>query len=152
MDAKLRLMKAMGEAGMWKGIGRVHTWLYRATGGRVGHTAGHITNLLLTTTGRRSGAARTVALAYMADGDNWILVASNGGSDHHPAWWLNLKSAPAATVEIGSQRITVVARAAKGAERDRLWARLTRYNPPYASYEKMTARSIPVVVLERSHR
>ena len=85
MDAKLRLLKVMGESGMWKGIGRVHTWLYRATGGRIGHTVGHITNLLLTTKGRGSGAPRTVALAYLADRDTWVLVASNGGADRHPA-------------------------------------------------------------------
>ena len=149
MDAKLRLLKAMGESGMWKGVGKVHTWVYRATGGRIGQTAGHITNLLLTTTGRRSGAARTVALAYMADGDNWILVASNRGADRHPAWWLNLKGDPNATIEIGRESIEVAARETQGEERARLWSLLTRYNPPYASYEKMTARRIPVVVLER---
>jgi len=149
MSAKLRILKAMGESGMWKGIGRAHTWLYRATGGRVGHRAGHITNLLLTTKGRKSGAPRTVALAYMADGDTWVLVASNGGADRHPAWWLNLQSDPAATIEIGRERIPATAREAHGAERERLWPLLTRYNPPYASYEKITARRIPVVVLER---
>jgi len=149
MDAKLRLLKAMGESGMWKGIGRVHTWLYRATGGRIGHTAGHLTNLLLTTKGRRSGTERTVALVYMADGDKWILVASNGGADRHPAWWLNLKGDPHASIEIGSKRINVVGRESQGEERDRLWPLLTRYNPPYAIYKQMTARRIPVVVLER---
>ena len=149
MDAKLRLLKAMGESGMWKGIGKVHTWLYRTTGGQIGHKAGRITNLLLTTTGRKSGEPRTVALAYMADGDKWILVASNGGSDRHPAWWLNLEKNPRATIEVGRERIPVVARASHGAERDRLWSSLTRYNPPYAAYEKITSRRIPVVVLER---
>lgn len=149
MDPKLRLLKAMGESGMWKGIGKVHTWLYRASGGTIGHRAGHITNLLLTTTGRKSGSERTVALAYMTDGERWILVASNGGSDRHPAWWLNLKQDPDAVIEVGRERIPVVARESEGSERDRLWPLLTRYNPPYASYEKMTARRIPVVVLER---
>jgi deazaflavin-dependent oxidoreductase (nitroreductase family) len=149
MSAKLRILKAMGESGMWKGIGRVHTWLYRATGGRVGHTAGHIKNLLLTTRGRRSGEHRTVALAYFVDGDHWILVASNGGADRHPAWWLNLRDDPDATIEVGRERIPVVGHAAHGEERARLWPLLTRYNPPYASYEKITARRIPVVVLAR---
>lgn len=63
MDTKLRILKAVGESGVWKGVGKVHTWLYRATGGSVGRKAGHITNLLLTTRGRRSGEPRTVALA-----------------------------------------------------------------------------------------
>ncbi len=149
MDAKLRVLKAMGESGMWKGIGKVHTWLYRTTGGRIGHATGPIRNLLLTTRGRKSGEERTVALAYMADGDRWILVASNGGGDRHPAWWLNLEVEPKASIEVGAERIDVDARQAAGAERADLWSRLTRYNPPYASYEKMTARPIPVVVLER---
>jgi deazaflavin-dependent oxidoreductase (nitroreductase family) len=149
MDAKLRIFKAIGESGVWKGVGKVHTWMYRASGGRVGQSFGHIKNLLLTTKGRRSGEPRTVALAYMASGPHWILVASNGGADHHPAWWLNLKGDPHATIEIGRDRIDVVAREAEGEERSRLWSQLTRYNPPYAAYEQITKRRIPVVVLEK---
>ena len=149
MDAKLRILKAVGESGMWKGVGKVHTWIYRATGGVVGRKAGHISNLLLTTKGRRSAELRTVALAYMADGDRWILVASNGGSDNHPAWWLNLRANPEATIEVGRERIPVTAQLAQGDERARLWPLLTRYNPVYASYQQITERRIPVVVLER---
>jgi F420H(2)-dependent quinone reductase len=149
MNAQQRILKAIGERGLWKPIGKIHTWFYRASGGRLGHTAGGIRNLLLNTTGRRSGTARTVALAYLADGDDWVLVASNGGSDHPPAWWLNLKAEPRATIQVGSETIEVVASDAEGDERARLWGLLTRYNPPYAAYEQMTSRRIPVVVLRR---
>jgi deazaflavin-dependent oxidoreductase (nitroreductase family) len=150
VDAKLRLLKAFGESGIWKGIGKMHGWLYRTSGGRIGASAGNIKNLLLTTTGRRSGESRTVPLAYLPDGGRWILVASNGGADRHPAWWLNLGREPRATIQLGREQIRVCAREAEGAERDRLWPLLTRYNPMYARYEKITARRIPVVVLERA--
>lgn len=151
MDSiRFRIIKAIGERGLWKRIGRVHTWIYRTSGGRVGHAAGGMSNLLLTTTGRQSGAPRTVPLTYLADGDDLILVASNGGNTHHPAWWLNLAKQPRAEVQVGTQRFNVVASQAEGEERTRLWQAVTRYNPMYAEYEKMTKRRIPVVVLRRA--
>jgi len=149
MNAQQRLLKAIGERGLWKPIGKLHTWIYRTSGGRLGASAAGITNLLLTTVGRRSRQARTVALAYLADGETWVLVASNGGSDHPPAWWFNLQAEPTATIQVGPQTIDVIARDADGAVRDRLWEALKRYNPPYAAYEQMTRRRIPVVVLRR---
>jgi deazaflavin-dependent oxidoreductase (nitroreductase family) len=142
-----RILKAIGESPFWRVTGRFHTALYRATGGRVGHAAGGITNLLLTTTGRRSGQPRTVPLAYIEDAGRWIVVASNGGADKPPAWWVNLRHEPAAVVEIGSRRIPVVARETTDEERSRLWPRLKQVNPFYAQYEQITARRIPVVVL-----
>ena len=148
MNAKLRILKAVGESGVWKGVGKVHTWLYRATGARVGQSLGHITNLLLTTNGRRTGEARTVALAYMADGRDWILVASNGGSDRHPAWWLNLKGNANATIEIGRERIEVVAREAQGEERARLWSEMEHREPNLEGYAARRSRKTAVVVFE----
>src|SRR5580765_6356853 len=85
------ILKRLGESSFWRRTGRVHAWLYHLTGGTIGHRAGGLRNLLLTTTGRRSGERRTVPLTYMADGDRYVLVASNGGADRHPAWWLNLE-------------------------------------------------------------
>lgn len=85
----------------------------------------------------------------MEDAARWILVASNGGSDDHPAWWLNLRANPEATIEVGRETIPVTAQLAQGDERAQLWSRLTRYNPVYASYQKITDRRIPVVILER---
>jgi len=144
----LRLLKLIGESSFWRRTGRLHAWLYRQTGGRVGHAAGSLRNLLLTTSGRRSGERRTVPLSYMADGERWVLVASNGGADRHPAWWLNLQQSPRATIQVGSRMLSVVAREADEAERARLWPRLTEMNPFYAWYERITARRIPVVILE----
>jgi deazaflavin-dependent oxidoreductase (nitroreductase family) len=144
-----RVLKAMGESPFWRTTGRVHTWLYQATGGRVGHSAGAIKNLLLTTTGRKTGERRTCPLAYMPDGDRYVIVASNGGSDRPPGWWFNLQKTPRATVQIGADVLDVTAADATGAERARLWPLLTTYNPFYAQYEQITDRTIPVVVLTR---
>ena len=145
--AARRVWKLIGEIGFWKGVGRLHAQLYRLTGGRIGHRAGGLTNLLLTTTGRRSGRQRTVPLTYMADGDGYVLVASNGGADRDPAWWLNLERQPTATVQVGSETRDVVACQADAAERARLWPKLKAMNPFYARYETLTEREIPVVIL-----
>jgi deazaflavin-dependent oxidoreductase (nitroreductase family) len=142
------LLKLLGESGFWRRTGQVHAWLYRRTGGRIGHSAGSLRNLLLTTTGRRSGELRTVPLTYMTDGDRYVLVASNGGSDRHPAWWLNLEQTPRATVQVGSRTLAVVAHRADAAEHARLWPALKKMNPFYGQYERITDRAIPVVVLE----
>jgi deazaflavin-dependent oxidoreductase (nitroreductase family) len=143
-----RILKRLGESSFWRRTGHVHAWLYRVTGGTIGHRAGGLRNLLLTTTGRRSGERRTVPLTYMADGDRYVLVASNGGADRHPAWWLNLQRTPRATIQVGSRTVDVVAHRAEGAEHAELWPRLKTMNPFYGQYEQITAREIPVVVLE----
>src|SRR5512140_123628 len=99
----LRLLKLLGESGFWRQAGRLHTWVYRQSGGTLGRQAGRISNLLLTTTGRKSGARRTVPLAHLADGDAYVVDAANGGADRHPAWWFNLQQHPPATVELGDR-------------------------------------------------
>jgi deazaflavin-dependent oxidoreductase (nitroreductase family) len=147
MSLQHRVLKVIGESPMWKLTSRVHTWLYRATGGRIGHSAGKITNLILTTRGRKSGEPRTVALAYMADGSDFIVVASNGGADKHPAWWLNLRHDPNATVEVGVRKLPVTAREATADEHARLWPELKAVNPFFGNYEQITERRIPVVIL-----
>lgn len=145
-----RILKTIGESPFWRTTGRIHTWLYQTTGGRVGHSAGAIKNLLLTTTGRKTGQQRICPLAYMADGDRWILVASNGGSDKPPAWWFNLKKTPRATIQVGADTFEVAAADAVGDERARLWPLLKAYNPFYVQYEQITDRKIPVVILTRT--
>lgn len=144
---QLRFLKAIGESSFWKHAGRLHTKLYRATGGRIGHNAGQITNLLLTTRGRKSGEWRTVPLAYLQDGESYVVVASNGGADRHPAWWLNLQKEPSATIELGNRKVEVRASLATAEERARLWPKLTEVNPFYSRYEQIADRTIPVVIL-----
>jgi deazaflavin-dependent oxidoreductase (nitroreductase family) len=144
-----RLLKLIGESGFWKVVGRLHVRAYRASGGRIGSNLGGLPHLLLSTVGRKSGDVRTVPLTYMEDGAAYVLVASNGGSDRHPAWWLNLRATPRARVQVRDQAFEIEASEAQGAERDRLWAAVKKFNPFYAQYEQITDRRIPVVVLRR---
>jgi len=106
--------------------------------------------LLLTTTGRRSGRTRTTPLTYFEDRNELVIVASNGGEDRPPAWWLNLREHPEATITIGTRSHSVTARAATDEEHERLWPTITTAYPGYAAYAQRTTRPIPVVVLGRS--
>lgn len=124
-----------------------HRTLYRASGGRAVGRIWGLSILLLTTTGRKSGTPRTTPLCYMTDGDDLVVVASNGGMDWFPDWWLNLMSEPRATVEIGRARRVVVARRASPEERERLWAALTAIAPGYLEYQRRTSREIPLGIL-----
>lgn len=121
--------------------------LYRLTGGRLGGRFSGAPVLLLDHIGRKTGRRRTTPVLYMPDGDDLIVVASRGGSDVHPAWWLNLKANPATTVQVGSERRSVVAREATPEEKQRLWSRLVDAYSDYAVYQRRTAREIPVIVL-----
>jgi F420H(2)-dependent quinone reductase len=123
---------------------------YRLSGGRV---AGNIPTgapiCLLTTTGRRSRRLRTVSLVYVPDGDDLVVVASRGGMGSHPAWYLNLRADPGATVQVGPTIMRVRARDATEAERERLWPTLTAAYPHFAAYQLRTSRRIPVVILSQ---
>ena len=136
-------------------MSRMNTRIYRATGGRLGKTwrigAGFkkpVPICLLTTTGRKSGQARTVPLCYLQDGSNIVLVASQGGLPANPQWYGNIRANPAVEIEIGKQRAGYRARKATRAERDRLWPELLELYADYASYQAWTDREIPVVVCE----
>lgn len=126
----------------------LHKAVYRATGGRLLGRFGRIEQVLLTTTGRSTGKARTTPLAATPDGDRLVLVASNNGGDRHPFWYLNLVANPQVSVQRGAAATPMTARTAEGAERDRLWDLVARNNPGYARYAQRTVRQIPVVVCE----
>jgi deazaflavin-dependent oxidoreductase (nitroreductase family) len=126
----------------------LNTFLYRASGGRVGGTFRGAPVLLLTTTGRRSGKRRTLPLLYVEDGDRLALIASKGGAPEHPAWYRNLSANPDVEVEVGRTQRHMRARTAYGEERARLWERAVAMYAPYADYQEKTEREIPVVVLE----
>ena len=127
--------------------GRLHSSAYRATGGRVGGRMLGSPVLLLTTTGRKSGRPRTIPLFYLPDEENLVVVASNGGTAGDPAWWLNLKDDPEASVEVGGRKLRVRAEEAEGEERRRLWERVVRMYGAYQQYQERTDRRIPVVLL-----
>jgi deazaflavin-dependent oxidoreductase (nitroreductase family) len=136
----------------WKHFGDAHTWVYQRSGGRIGARMAGRDMLLLTTPGRRSGEPRTLPLAYLADGDALVIVASNAGQSRHPAWFHNLRAEPHARVRVGREVYDVRAEVADAAERGRLWPLLTAYNPPYAAYERKTERTIPVLLLRPMDR
>jgi deazaflavin-dependent oxidoreductase (nitroreductase family) len=125
----------------------VHNQLYRRTGGRVGAKAGRIPMLLLTTTGRKTGQPRTTPLGYLSDGDRMVVVASYGGDDRHPQWYLNLQANPEATVQAGARTQRVRAATATAEEKAELWPRAVALNPGYAGYQQKTTRDIPLVIL-----
>jgi deazaflavin-dependent oxidoreductase (nitroreductase family) len=128
----------------------LHEKLYKGTDGRVGHRMIGVPTLLLRTTGRRSGATRTNALVYALDGDDHLLVASNGGSDRAPAWLHNLRANPDVEIQVGRRRRKGTARAVEPTDPDyeRLWKLVNENNHDrYRAYEKQTTRPIPVVVV-----
>jgi F420H(2)-dependent quinone reductase len=104
--------------------------------------------LLLHHRGRKSGQERVTPLMYLDDGDDVVIVASRAGSNQHPAWWLNLRDAGEAEIQVGSERRRVRPRVAEGEERAALWPRLVELYPSYGVYEQRTDRRIPVIVLE----
>jgi deazaflavin-dependent oxidoreductase (nitroreductase family) len=127
----------------------LHTFVYRATGGRIGHTApGMPTILLLNHVGAKSGTKRTSPLLYVENGDDVVIVASKGGFPKHPAWFHNLMANPDTTVQIGPEKRRVHARVATPEERDNLWAKAVEAYPGYEDYKARTDREIPLVVLE----
>ena len=126
---------------------RAHVFVYRATGGRVGHRLGPATTLLLTTIGRKTGKPRVTPITYFRDGDDYILVASNYGAPTDPLWWRNLQREPHAQIQVKGQQFTVVAAAATGDNQARLAEMAMRANPTYPAYLKKTTRAIPLVIL-----
>ncbi|MGB9112481.1 MAG: nitroreductase family deazaflavin-dependent oxidoreductase [Acidimicrobiales bacterium] len=143
---------------------RLHQFLYRRTDGRVGGRIGGAPALLLTTIGRKSGELRTCALSYLKDGDRMVVVASKGGSDRPPDWFLNLRANPEVGVQVGRNRWSARARVAATEERERLWPLVNRNNRGFAPiihrgargrydiYQRHTDRLIPVVLLETRER
>ena len=130
-------------------LGGIHNWVYRLSGGRVAGKMGKAPVLLLTTTGRKSGRPRTNPLLYApAVHNGYMVIASKGGADQHPLWYLNLQANPLAAVTVGRETRQVRARTAEGDERERLWRSLADVYPGYDKYAKKTSRRIPVVVLE----
>ncbi len=128
-------------------MGLAHRTIFRASGGRLLASAVGMPVLLLTTTGRKTGRLRTTPLTYFRDGSDFVVVASFGGSDRPPAWWLNLEREPRAVATVGRERLRVTARSASAAERERLWPVITRTFGGYAAYQRRTAREIPLALL-----
>jgi deazaflavin-dependent oxidoreductase (nitroreductase family) len=132
-----------------KAMNTSHRLLLAVSRGRIGWTAGDMPVLELTTIGRRSGLPRSVMLTSpLTEGGNLVIVASRGGDDHHPAWFLNLRDEPKVDVAVkGGPRIPMIARIADAEERSRMWPHIAGKYRNYDGYQKRTQREIPLVVL-----
>lgn len=130
-----------------KNLSAFHALLYRATRGVIGRRFVNNDMLLLTTVGRRTGKPHTIPLLYLRDGDDLAIVASWGGRDNHPEWYLNLVTEPAVEVQVLGNRMRMSARTASPAERARLWPQVLDAYDGYATYQSRTDREIPIVLL-----
>jgi F420H(2)-dependent quinone reductase len=131
----------------------MHQRLYERTGGRVGHRLIGVPSALLTTTGRRTAQRRISALVYARDGGDYLVVASNGGSDRPPGWLFNIEAKPAVDFQVGRKRFAATARVvtAEDPAYPRLWAVVNDNNHGrYRRYQAKTSRKIPVVVITPS--
>jgi deazaflavin-dependent oxidoreductase (nitroreductase family) len=135
-----------------KAWSRVHAVLYRSTGGILGGRLVGNDMLLLTTQGRRSGEPHTVPLLFVRDAARLIVIASFGGRDRHPDWYLNLTGDPSVKVRVGGRPRVMVARTATAGEREAWWPRIVEAYGEYARYQARTERLIPVVFLDPAPR
>ena len=131
-------------------FGEAHTRNYLETDGEYGHDWKKGSSvLLLTTTGRRSGEQRIAPLIYGRSGDDYLLVASKGGAEQPPDWYVNLQEQPEVDVQVLGDRFRARARTATDEEKPAMWREMTSHWPDYDAYQARSSREIPVVVLER---
>jgi len=134
-----------------KSMNNIHKTLLAVSFGKFGWDAGKMPVLKLTTTGRKSGQKRLVMLTSPVQlGETWVIVASKGGDDDHPAWFLNLQDDPKVDVEIRGKKSIRTARIATPDERTNLWPEITAKYANYGGYQNRTNREIPLVFLEPS--
>jgi deazaflavin-dependent oxidoreductase (nitroreductase family) len=127
-----------------------HARRYIETNGADGHIWNGVPTLLLTTTGRKSGQARTTPLIYGRDGDRYLVVGSRGGAPEHPQWFRNLRAKPEVEIQVAADKFHARARAANKEEKPALWKIMTAVWPAYDEYQTRTTRAIPLVIIERA--
>ncbi|MQY08148.1 nitroreductase/quinone reductase family protein [Actinomadura macrotermitis] len=125
-----------------------HIRNYVETDGQKGHLYQGMPTLLLTTRGRRTGTLRRTALIYGEAEGRHLLVASNGGSDQDPAWYLNLTADPEVNVQVGAEKFPAHARTASPDEKQKLWPVMTAVFPTYDTYQTKSTRDLPLIILE----
>jgi deazaflavin-dependent oxidoreductase (nitroreductase family) len=124
--------------------------IYEESGGTEGTGMRGVPCLLLDYKGRKSGQWRRTVLIYGRDGDDYLIVASYGGSDRHPEWYLNLQANPDVRLRVETERFTARAETLSPQDKARVWDSLVELFPQYADYQKKTSRDIPVVRLRRT--
>lgn len=122
---------------------------FRANGGKVGGNFEGAPLLLLTTKGARSGTPRLNPLAYVRDGEHYVIIASFAGAPHNPPWFHNLVKHPDVEVEVGAERFRARAEVLGEPDRTRLYAKMASVMPVFNDYAAKTTRTIPVIALAR---
>lgn len=125
-----------------------HIRRYLATDGEDGHLMNGFPCLVLTTVGKKSGEKRQAAVIYGKHGSSYVVIASKGGSDTAPAWFVNLAASGGGHIQVKADKFDVKMRVAEGPEREQLWEMMASIFPAYLEYQSKTARQIPVVVLD----
>jgi deazaflavin-dependent oxidoreductase (nitroreductase family) len=132
-----------------RGVNVLHRTIVKGTRGRIGGTGLGMPVVILTTTGRKSGKRReTMLTTPVHNDDRIVLVASYGGDDRHPAWFLNLRDNPDVELEMRGKKRPMLARVATAEEKAALWPDVIEANKGYAQYQTKTERDIPLVILE----
>jgi deazaflavin-dependent oxidoreductase (nitroreductase family) len=122
---------------------------FRSNSGKVGGRFEGRTLLLLHTVGAKTGQARVNPVAYVMDGDRFVIIASKGGAPTNPGWYYNLLAHPLVTVEVGTQQFQVQVSVTSEPERSRLYSKMVEMMPAFAEYQQKTTRVIPVMTLTR---
>lgn len=132
---------------LMKLIPKIHTALYRATGGAIGGKMGPFPVVLLTTTGAKTGKERTTPVAYFERDGGYVVVASNGGQRKHPAWYVNQKKTGSMRIQILDKTMDVTARELEGDAYAATWDAVVAVAPQFAEYKTKTTRHIPILLL-----
>jgi len=126
----------------------IYIFLYRLTSGAIGGRMAGLQVLLLITTGRKTGQSRTTPLGYIKQDGDFVVIASNGGSDRNPGWFYNLKSNPQVTIQIRNKQLAAKAEVVDAEKRKQIWADVVKIAPVYDRYTTRTKREIPLVILK----
>ena len=132
-----------------KWMSKAQTWIFKASGGKLGNKFLRGAEVgILTTTGRKTGEKRDSPLLFLQEGSRIVLVASQGGRATNPMWYLNLKADPAVSFRTKSENLQLLARDATPAERDEYWPKLDAMYADFANYRSYTDREIPIVICD----
>jgi F420H(2)-dependent quinone reductase len=137
---------------LWiKPLMAVNIFLYHLTGGSIGSKMAGQSVLLLDTVGRKTGRRHTIPINYYRDGESYVIVASNWGQSHHPAWFYNLMNKPVTQIQVKNRKLRVKAQTVPDQDYERLWQSVTSQNEFYDRYQKQTSRKIPLVILTETN-
>ena len=125
----------------------LHVFIYRLSGGRLGGSMNGFKVLILSTVGRKSGQVHNNPVAYFEQGNDYLVVASNGGQDKSPAWYYNLKANPTFNIQVQDRVLPVRAEIVNSEKRPALWKMVVDTAPAFGKYEQSTTREIPLVLL-----